>query len=1027
MEDCQIPVSGSYSLIRNGRQDEYLFTRITEALNNERLSEELRHMLLVSLDELRNTRHHIQAGRDQWLSALDAINAPVFLLDRDYRVVSANIEYAKCAGMEIRDIIGKPYWHVFPRMDGPSEGRPGGMHKSLEIIEELTLPTGQVFYDHGYTVYDDADRAQYSLHILEDITEREQDEQTLRNLNRGLLTLRQVKRALTHSTEENALCNEVCRILAEDGGYRFVWIAYAEQDGGKPVRPVAWSDDGEGYLDRILAGGHDNEYGHEPTQSVVRSGLPMVINDIAAHPEYTSWREWASKRGFSSVMVLPLSDGSRCIGALNIYSTEPDAFAAETQSLIMEMAGDLATGIAALRHRSGVSDHQSQMRALIQHNPDAVLILDATGNIQFANPAAGDLLGRPVSALIGTPLGLPMTMGETTEIDILSHRDDGTIEPRIAELRLVKNDFAETPGTLAFLHDVTARNKAEQFTTRMGHILEHLWNEIYTINADTLKFVDVSAAAQQRLGYTLDELQRMTPMDIKPEFTREAYETMIEPLREGQAQEIYFEAEQRSKDGTLYPVEVRLQLSREEYPPVFIAIIQDNSERRRHLAELEHKALYDTLTDLPNRRLLQDRLDQSLTRARQETTSCAVLLITVMDLSEINDLMGYQNGDRVLVVVSSRLQDVCRESDTLARLGNNEFVIILPGATPESVKLVAWKIQKTFESPIVIDELPLEVEVATGIALYPDHGVDTDTLLKHGYIAMRAAENDANGVSVYNQAPYTLARLKLHGELRRAIENNEMTVFCQPKVDIKSGHIMGVEALARWQHPLEGMISPADFIPMVEQSGLIRPFTRWVIEEAIVQLRNWKADGIELSIAVNLSTRNLLDPELPGTIAELLEQYQVSACNLCLEITESALMSRPEQALKVLKRLHEMGAKLSIDDFGTGYSSLAYLKKLPVDELKIDQSFIFGLIDNEDDAVIVRSTIELAHNLGLRVVAEGVESKAVMEKLKIENCDIAQGYYLSWPLPRAELQQWLHTSPWGLQGTTLRMLDNGKI
>ena len=254
-----------------------------------------------------------------------------------------------------------------------------------------------------------------------------------------------------------------------------------------------------------------------------------------------------------------------------------------------------------------------------------------------------------------------------------------------------------------------------------------------------------------------------------------------------------------------------------------------------------------------------------------------------------------------------------------------------------------------------------------------------------------------------------------------------MTVFCQPKVDIKSGHIMGVEALARWQHPLEGMISPADFIPMVEQSGLIRPFTRWVIEEAIVQLRNWKADGIELSIAVNLSTRNLLDPELPGTIAELLEQYQVSACNLCLEITESALMSRPEQALKVLKRLHEMGAKLSIDDFGTGYSSLAYLKKLPVDELKIDQSFIFGLIDNEDDAVIVRSTIELAHNLGLRVVAEGVESKAVMEKLKIENCDIAQGYYLSWPLPRAELQQWLHTSPWGLQGTTLRMLDNGKI
>jgi|GEM_PF-870699 len=1017
IEDCFIPGNGSYSLAGNGRPDDFLYKIISEASDNEQLSEEVRHMLLALLDGLHTTSRHMQVGRDQWFSAIDAINIPAFILDCKFRVVKANMEYAKCAGMEMRDIIGKPYWQVFPRPDEPLDGRFGCMCEYHESTEELALPTGQVFYDHGYTVYNDADRACYSLHILEDSSEHTLAEQAVRNLNSGMLALRQVNQALVHCTEENVLSKEVCRILKEVGGYGFVWIGYREQQSGKHLRPVVWSDEGAVYLDELTVCGNEDEYVHDPAGNVLRSGLPMVINDIAARTECTLWHAWAGKSGFRSVMVLPLTHDSKCIGVLNIYSSEPAAFAVETQSLLSDMAGDLAFGVATLRQRTGMACNETQMRAIIELNPDAILILNTAGNIQFLNPAAEVFLGRPIAELEGTPLGLPLTMPDNNEIEIICHLDDGTIEPRMAELRQVEIVLDGIPGTLVFLHDITARKKAEQLTTRMGRILEHSWNEIYTFDASSLKFIDVSTGAQRHLGYTLDELQQMTPVDIKYGLTREAYETLLKPLREGQAQEINFEAQQRGKDGALYPVEVRLELSDEEYPPIFIAIIQDVSERKNYIAELEHKALYDALTDLPNRRLLHDRLNQSLKTARREITSCAVLSMNVMNMGEINDLLGYQNGDSVLIEVSRRLQSVCREPDTLARVGDNEFVIILAGATLESAKLVVERIQKTFQLPVVIDVLPLEVELAIGIVIYPDHGADTLPLLKHADIAMHEAQQEAVGMSVYSkeETTYSLKRLQLHGELRSAIENNELTLFYQPKVDLKSGHIMGVEALSRWLHPQDGLISPADFIPMVEKSALIRPFTRWVLEAAIAQLSNWKADGIELSIAVNLSTRNLLSPELPGTIVKLLEQYQVSAHKLCLEITESALMSRPEQALKILLQLHEIGVKLSIDDFGTGFSSLAYLKKLPIDELKIDQSFVSGLLENENDAVIVHSTIKLAHDLGLRTVAEGIESKEVMERLKIRNCDIAQGFYMSRPLPVAELQQWLHSSPWGLQ------------
>jgi EAL domain-containing protein (putative c-di-GMP-specific phosphodiesterase class I) len=279
---------------------------------------------------------------------------------------------------------------------------------------------------------------------------------------------------------------------------------------------------------------------------------------------------------------------------------------------------------------------------------------------------------------------------------------------------------------------------------------------------------------------------------------------------------------------------------------------------------------------------------------------------------------------------------------------------------------------------------------------------------------MRVAKSESRSFSIYNpeEDPFSLQRLKHYGQLRNAINEKSLTLYFQPKINILKNHVLSVEALARWPHPTDGMICPGEFIPMIEQTGMIRPFTHWVLDHAIGQCKEWAEAGIDLVVAVNLSTRNLLDANLPEMITQLLDRYQVSADRLMLEITESAVMSRPEVALNVLRRLQAVGLKLSIDDFGTGYSSLAYLKKLPVDELKIDYSFIIGLCTSDNDAIIVRSTIDLAHNLGLHAVAEGVENQETLDLLGILGCDTAQGFHIGHPMTAQELEAWLESSPW---------------
>lgn len=440
-------------------------------------------------------------------------------------------------------------------------------------------------------------------------------------------------------------------------------------------------------------------------------------------------------------------------------------------------------------------------------------------------------------------------------------------------------------------------------------------------------------------------------------------------------------------------------------------------EQKRTEQAIQHLAYYDTLTDLPNRTLLQDRLQQAILAARRDKKSLALLVLDLDRFKEINNILGHHYGDLVLQQIGPRLQEVLRESDTVARLGGDEFAVLLLSIEPDGAILTAEKILRHFLSPFVVDCLSLEVGTSIGIALFPDHGDDANTLLRRADMAMYEAKQQSTGYTVYSpqHERHNSSHLILMGDLRHAIDRNELFLEYQPKIDLPTQAITGVEALVRWQHPSRGVIPPDQFISLSEQGGLIKPLTLWVLKAALSQCHAWRQGGLKFSVAVNLSARNLQDPQLPDQVARLLEAYDLGAGWLNLEITESVIMADPARAMEILNQLSKMEVRLAIDDFGTGYSSLGYLKKLPVDEIKIDKSFVKEMAVEEDDAMIVRSTIDLAHNLGLKVVAEGVETQEIWDRLTAWGCDAAQGYYISRPLLPTALPGWLNDSPWGLK------------
>ena len=447
------------------------------------------------------------------------------------------------------------------------------------------------------------------------------------------------------------------------------------------------------------------------------------------------------------------------------------------------------------------------------------------------------------------------------------------------------------------------------------------------------------------------------------------------------------------------------------------ALEQAKLRRRQREGQqaLEHQALHDGLTNLPNRLMLHQQVKQALA----ERPAAALLLLDLDNFKEINDTFGHQIGDGLLCQVGPRLRDHLEADDLIARLGGDEFAILLPNADADRAMKVADALLRV-ERAFVIDGHPFEMTASIGIAVSPQDGSTAETLLRRADVAMYVAKRSGSSYALYRPEddPYDASRLVLRADLRRAIAQREIILYYQPQVAMATGAVTGLEALARWRHGQRGWIPPAEFIPVAERMGLIKPLTACLVELAARQMVEWQAAGISIPVAVNISMRNLLDPRLPLTLSDIISATGAQARKIKLEITESALMTEPARVLESMNQLRAQGFGFSIDDFGTGYSSLAYLQRLPVDEIKIDRSFVGELSADRGNAAIVRATIELAGSLGLNVVAEGVEDEATWQSLQRLGCTMAQGYFLSRPMPAAEVEGWL--SEWSPTSARLR-------
>lgn len=833
---------------------------------------------------------------------------------------------------------------------------------------------------------------------------------------------------------------------------------------------------------------------------------------------------------------------------------------------IMDDKGEYAGSLAAVvditerrRAEQALRDSEQRFRVLVEHAPEAILVRDAdSGEIVDFNENAVRLFGYPREELLrmkGPGALSPRTQpGGARTADLVTRYMHEALDGRTpafewvyrnaageeltCEIRLAPLPSAGRRLVRSSITEMGARKAAENAALRLGRILAYSSYEIYVFTTDTLRFVDVNRGARENLGYSLEELRTMTPLDLKPSVGEARYQEIIAPLYAGSHELVTFNAEHRRKNGSTYPVEVQLQLSRQETPPVFVAMVQDVSERVRAGKEmarlsgaieqtadavmitdtsgvieyvnpafeavtgftrdealgntprfinsgrhdkafyealwntildgkvfrevfinrrkdgslyyeektitpqkdehgrvvsfistgkditqrmeiqerLQYLAHHDVLTELPNRALFMDRLSQTLARARWHRWPVAVLFLDLDRFKVVNDTLGHDVGDQALRTLGQRLAECVREGDTVARLGGDEFSIILEDIdSVDHIPAVAGKILEALSQPCVIGGREFFLGTSIGISVFPQDGDDASTLLKNADVAMyRAKQQGRNNYQFYTSDMNATAfeRLAMETSLRHALEREEFVVHYQPQVDLRTGTLIGAEALIRWQHPELGLVSPAKFVPLLEETGLIGAVGEWVLRSACSQAQAWHEQGLpQLRIAVNLSARQLADARLVDTVCNVLAETRLAPELLELEITESAIMEHTQRTVDTLTRLRQLGISFAIDDFGTGYSSLSYLKRFPIDTIKIDQSFVRDITTDVDDAAIVTTILAMAHSLKRYAVAEGVETGEQLAFLRERGCDGMQGYLFSAALPAADFETLLRDPP----------------
>jgi diguanylate cyclase (GGDEF)-like protein len=796
-------------------------------------------------------------------------------------------------------------------------------------------------------------------------------------IRHALRAVKEGNASLLHAADEAGLLQRVCRVIVEEGGYRTAFVGYADEGGGGRVRIVAHAGmeghahEGAGFAAAKLA---DPE---GPLGAALRTGEPAVGTMFAEDAQLAFWQDEARKQGHAAATAFPLRVEGATIGALCICAAEPTAFDEAEEQLLGGLADDLAFGIAALRTRGRQHDSEAQLARV-----NRALRTVSAGNRSLLRATSEQELLQEMCRVINEEGGYPLAWVGYAERDaeksvrVMARAGGGGGCVDVGGM--AKLTWADTG--LGLGPTGTAIRTGEAAIGRNLHADPSL-AEVRKAMVDR-GFTDYVAVSVFPLRVDGEVIGNLSIYALEPEAFDEAEAHLLAELA----------------DDLAYG----------------IANLRERARRAAAERTIERLAFHDGITGLPNRTRLREELERAIRDARRQGRPLGLLVLKVEQFQEITDSLGYREGEHLLHELAGRLAPLVHDEARLARGGEDEFVVLLPGAGASHATDAAQRLIAALHEPIELSGLMVSARVNVGIALSPGHGSDPDALLRRASVAACEARRSASGYAVYvgGLDQDCTRRLALMGELRQAIAHNGLQLYCQPKVCFGSGRVCGAEALVRWPHPEIGMVATSEFVPLAEQAGLISSLTHWVLEAAFAQAYAWHEAGVREPLAVNLSAHDLRDPSLLERVKGLFATWGARPDWIQFELTESALMVDPAGALETLGRLKQLGVELYIDDFGTGYSSLSYLQKLPVDAIKIDQSFVGSMIDSEDSSIIVRSTIELGHNLDLRVVAEGVETERIWDGLARLGCDTAQGYFVSRPMPAERFREWESASRW---------------